>query len=137
MKVRSLSAGAVMVFCFSLIACGSKVKGNTYEAGMITVAFQSGAKATFGITGDSVPCTYTESSDKITLLQWRHQSLTLDRDGNLDGPPGSFIPKLVNHKKSTAILTSSLPSFLAKSARRSHLDWLFALEGLMAKPVLL
>jgi hypothetical protein len=100
MNVRTLSAGAATaLLCISLVGCGSKVKGNTYEAGLITVSFQSGGKATFGTAGDSAPCTYTESGDKITLnCNGDSNVFTLDKDGNLDAGPGSMVPKLVKRK---------------------------------------
>jgi hypothetical protein len=100
MNLRTLSAGAATaLLCISLVGCGSKVKGNTYEAGLITVSFQSGGKATFGTAGDSAPCTYTESGDKITLsCNGDTNVFTVDGDGNLNGPPGSLIPKLMKRK---------------------------------------
>lgn len=100
MNVRGISVGAAAVLlCISLTACGSKVKGNTYEAGFITVSFQSGGKATFGTPGDSSSCTYSESGDKITLnCNGDSNVFTVDKDGNLDAPPGSLIPKLMKRK---------------------------------------
>lgn len=99
MKVKALSAGAAAVLlCISLTGC-SKVKGNTYEAGMIVLSFQSGGKATFGTTGDSTPCTYTESGDKITVTcNGDTNVFTVDKDGNLDPPAGSLIPVMVKRK---------------------------------------
>lgn len=100
MNVRTLTAGAATVLlCISLTACGSKVKGNTYEAGLINVSFQSGGKATFGTPGDSESCTYTESGSKITLTcNGESNVFTVDGDGNLDAPAGSLIPKLIKRK---------------------------------------
>ncbi|HEY2469046.1 MAG TPA: hypothetical protein VGI45_14580 [Terracidiphilus sp.] len=100
MNVRTFSAGAAaLLLCISLTACGSKVKGNTFEAGLISVSFQSGGKATFGTVGDSAPCTYTESGDKVTLTcNGESNVFTVDKDGNLDGPAGSLIPKLIKRK---------------------------------------
>lgn len=100
MNTRTLSMGvAASLLCIALAACGSKVKGNTYEAGFITVSFQSGGKATFGTTGDSAPCTYTESGSKISLTcNGDTKVFTVDSDGNLNGPPDSLIPKLIKRK---------------------------------------
>jgi hypothetical protein len=100
MNVRTLGAGALAaLLCIPLSGCGSRVKGNTYEAGLIVVSFQSGGKATFGTAGDSAPCTYSESGDKITLTCNGDTTIfTVDSDGSLDGPPGSLIPKLVKRK---------------------------------------
>lgn len=100
MKVRTLWAGvAGGLLCLSLAACGSKVKGNTYEAGAIAVSFQSGGKATFSTPGDAIGCTYTESGKNVTLNCNNDTTVfTLDGDGNLNGPSGSFIPKLIKRK---------------------------------------
>ena len=100
MNVRTLGAATLAgLLCIPLSGCGSKVKGNTYEAGLIVVSFQSGGKATFGTTGDSVPCTYTESGDKVTMTcNGDTNTFTVDSDGNLDPPAGSLIPKLVKRK---------------------------------------
>lgn len=100
MNVRTLcAAAATLLLCISLTACGSKVKGNTYEAGMISLSFQSGGKATFSAAGDGAPCTYTESGNKITVTCNNDTTVfTVDSDGNLDGPPDSLIGKLVKKK---------------------------------------
>jgi len=100
MNVRNLSASVgTLLLCLALTACGSKVKGNTYEAGVISISFQSGGKATFSTPGDAASCTYTESGDKISVsCNGETTVFTIDSDGNLDGPPGSFIPKLIKHK---------------------------------------
>ena len=92
MNTRTLSMGvATTLLCLTLTACGSKVNGNTYEAGPITIAFQSGGKATFGSARIAAPCTYTESGSKVTLTcNGDTMVFTLDSDGNLNGPPDSL-----------------------------------------------
>lgn len=100
MNARTLSMGvAAALLCLALAGCGSKVKGNTYEAGFISLSFQSGGKATFSTPGNPEQCTYTESGSKISVIcNGETNVFTVDSDGNLDGPPGSFIPKLIKHK---------------------------------------
>lgn len=99
MKVRTLFAGAaVALLCFTLTAC-SKVKGNTYEAGMMALSFQSGGKATFSAAGDAASCTYTESGNTVTVICGGDTTVfTVDGDGNLAGPPGSLMGKLIKRK---------------------------------------
>jgi hypothetical protein len=100
MNVRTASAaGAIALLSLSLMGCGSKVKGNTYEAGMVSLSFQSGGKATFSAAGDSAPCTYTESGSKITVACNTDTTVfTVDSDGNLVGPPDSLMGKLIKKK---------------------------------------
>src|ERR1700758_5221694 len=99
MNVRSISAGAAIgLLCVTLTACGSKVKGNTYESFPISIAFQSGGKATFSSGPVGTDCTYSESGSKVTLTCGpQTMELTLDSDGNLNGPPES-IGKLIKKK---------------------------------------
>jgi hypothetical protein len=99
MKTKSLFAGvAIGLLCLTLTACGSKVKGNTYESFPISIAFQSGGKATFSSGPVGTDCTYSESGSKVTLTCGpQTMELTLDSDGNLNGPPES-IGKLIKKK---------------------------------------
>ena len=99
MNVRSISAGAAIgLLCISLTACGSKVKGNTYESFPISIAFQPGGKAVFSSGPVGTDCTYEESGSKVTLTCGpQTMELTLDSDGNLNGPPEG-IGKLIKKK---------------------------------------
>ncbi len=99
MKASSLFSGAAVgLLCVSLTACGSKVKGNTYESFPISIAFQSGGKAVFSSGPIGTDCTYDESGSKVTLTCGpQSMMLTIDSDGNLNGPPES-IGKLVKKK---------------------------------------
>lgn len=99
MKARRLFAGAaIALVSVFLTACGSKVKGNTYESFPISIAFQSGGKATFSSGPVGTDCTYSESGSKVTLTCGpQTMELTLDSDGNLNGPPES-IGKLIKKK---------------------------------------
>jgi hypothetical protein len=99
MTVRSVSAcAAALVLCLTLAGCGSKVKGNTYESFPISIAFQSGNKAVFSSGPIGTDCTYDESGSKVTLKCGpQTMELTIDSDGNLNGPPES-IGKLTRKK---------------------------------------
>jgi hypothetical protein len=97
MNVRTLSAAAVLL-CLPLAGCGSKVKGNTYESYPTSIAFQSGGKAVFSSGPIGTDCTYDETGSKVTLTCGpQSMVLTIDSDGNLNGPPES-IGKLIKKK---------------------------------------
>ena len=99
MSNRTLSAGvAAALLCISLAACGSKVKGNTYDSFPISIAFESGGKAVFSSGPVGTDCTYDESGSKVTLTCGpQSMVLTVDGDGNLNGPPES-VGKLTKRK---------------------------------------
>src|ERR1700722_9568079 len=99
MKTKSLFAGAAIgLLSITLSACGSKVKGNTYESFPISIAFQAGGKAVFSSGPVGTDCTYEESGSKGTLTCGpQSMVLTIDSDGNLNGPPES-IGKLTRKK---------------------------------------
>ena len=99
MQVKSVPAVATMaLLCVFLTACGSKVKGNTYESFPISIAFQSGGKAVFSSGPIGTDCSYDESGSKVTLTCGpQSMMLTIDSDGNLNGPQES-IGKLIKKK---------------------------------------
>jgi hypothetical protein len=99
MQVKSIRAVATMaLLSVFLTACGSKVKGNTYESFPISIAFQSGGKAVFSSGPIGTDCSYDESGSKVTLTCGpQSMMLTIDSDGNLNGPPES-IGKLIKKK---------------------------------------
>jgi hypothetical protein len=99
MNASKISSGALLIcLSLSITACGSKVKGNTYESFPISIAFQPGGKAVFSSGPVGTDCTYDESGDKVTLTCGpQSMILTIDSDGNLNGPPDS-IGKLTKHK---------------------------------------
>lgn len=93
---------ALGCLCIALIACGSKLTG-TYSAagGAIMLELQSGGKANLSFAGQTAPCTYTTSGNTVTLAcpgQAGSLALTVQSDGSLAGPPGSFIPPLQKTK---------------------------------------
>ena len=99
MKVKiRISGAAIALLCLSITGCGSKVKGNTYESFPISIAFQSSGKAVFSSGPIGTDCTYDESGSKVTLTCGpQTMVLTIDSDGNLNGPPES-IGKLTKKK---------------------------------------
>ena len=101
--VRNVFLTAVLGYmCIGMIACGSKLTG-TYSAagGAIMLELQSGGKASLSFAGQTAPCTYTTSGSTVTLTcqgQAGALALTVQSDGSLAGPPGSFIPPLQKTK---------------------------------------
>jgi hypothetical protein len=98
--LKQISACAIVALaCLAVAGCGSKVKGNTYDGGIVSIAFASGGKATFSTGPISNDCTYTESGSKVTVnCQGQPVDFTLDSDGNLNAPPESLIGKLTKRK---------------------------------------
>jgi hypothetical protein len=80
-----------------LNACGKSVSGNTYAgADGVTVAFQSGGKATTALGGIKSDCTYTEDGKTVSLTceGGEPAALTINDDGSLSGPPDGMLAKL-------------------------------------------
>ena len=101
-SVRSvLAAAAVTVMCLGAAACGSKVKGHTYAGpnSMVQIAFQSDGKAFASMGPLTSTCTYTQDSNKITLVcPGDTEELTLGSDGALAGPPEGMLAHLTKVK---------------------------------------
>jgi hypothetical protein len=96
--VAALSATFFSLF---VIACGSSVKGHTYAGpgGMVQIEFQSDGKAFASLGGMTSNCTYTQSSNKITLIcEGDTEQLTLGSDGALSGPPDGMLSRLTRVK---------------------------------------
>lgn len=93
--------------CYSLVAllatavvggCSSRVQGTyTDPTGAFVLQLKSGNNASFAFSGQVAPCTYQPAGSKITL-QCEGQAgglvLTVQNDGSLVGPPGTFLPPL-------------------------------------------
>jgi hypothetical protein len=82
--------------------CGSSVEG-TYSdpGGAITLDLKSGGNATISFMGETAPCTYTVDGKKLALSckgQAGKMNFTIQDDGSLAGPPGTFIPPLRKKK---------------------------------------
>lgn len=88
----SLALGA----SFLLAACGKSVSGNTYVgAAGVSVAFESGGKATVSLAGIKSDCTYTEDGKTVTLTcEGLPATLTINDDGSLSGPADGMLTRL-------------------------------------------
>lgn len=80
--------------------CGSKMEGTyTNTGGMVTLDLKSGGKATFTMMGESLPCTYKVSGDKVNLdctPKGEKVDFMIHDDGSLTGP--SFIGAMKKSK---------------------------------------
>ena len=90
------------VVAFALASCGSdSVEGNTYEApgGTISIAFNSGGKASVKMGPLAQDCTYAQKGKSVTLTcQADTTTFTVADDGSLVGPPGGMIDRLTKKK---------------------------------------
>lgn len=80
--------------------CGSKMEGTyTNSGGMVTLDLKSGGKATFTMMGETIPCTYKVSGDKVNLdcaPKGEKVDFMIHDDGSLTGP--SFIGSMKKSK---------------------------------------
>jgi hypothetical protein len=93
-----------VLLCLSLaaIACGPNVRGK-YSAvgGAFVLELQFGGKANLTVAGKSDPCTYKVNGKSLSLTcegQSGAVVFTIQDDGSLAGPPGSFIPPMQKAK---------------------------------------
>ena len=88
--LRSVLGGVLLFVTFASVAWGSKMEGTyTNTGGMVTLDLKSGGKATFTMMGESLPCTYKASGDKIKLdcaPKGDKVDFMIHDDGSLTGP---------------------------------------------------
>jgi|GEM_PF-898897 len=82
--------------------CGSSVQGTYSDPnGAITLELKSGGKAAFTFMGETAQCNYTVDGKKL-MLDCKGDpgkvTLTIQDDGSLTGPPGTFMPPLRKRK---------------------------------------
>ena len=87
---RVLFVAAALCFTITLVGCGSKVDGKyTDKSGLATIEFKSG-KATLTTLGNTLTSDYTVDGDKVTLTGPPPMTLTINKDGNLEGNGNTF-----------------------------------------------
>ena len=90
---------AVGIAAMTVGGCGSKMEGTYSNGSMVTLDLKSGGKAMFTMRGESRPCSYKVSDNKVHLdctPKGEKVDFLIHDDGSLTGP--SFIG---NMKKST------------------------------------
>jgi hypothetical protein len=93
--LAGIFAGVILL----AVGCGSGVQGTyTDPSGGFVLDVKSGGNATFTFAGMPANCTYTQSGNSLTLACQGDTAgnlvLTIQSDGSLTGPPGSFMPPL-------------------------------------------
>ena len=105
-KRRFCGSKRLLVFVVAAIsatiACGGRVKGNTYidNGNVVQIEFKSDGKAYMSMGPMTNTCTYTESGKNVTLNCGPGETLafTVDDDGALNGPPGGMVSRLTKKK---------------------------------------
>jgi hypothetical protein len=98
MKATSLGLLVALLATSVLGGCSSRIQGTyTDPTGAFVLELKSGNSASFAFSGQAAPCTYQSAGSKINL-QCQGQAdtlvLTVQNDGSLTGPPGTFLPPL-------------------------------------------
>jgi hypothetical protein len=98
MKAISFPLLAALLATAAVGGCTSRVQG-TYSdpTGAFVLELKSGNSASFSFSGQAAPCTYQSSGGKVNLQcagQAGSLALTVQNDGSLVGPPGTFLPPL-------------------------------------------
>jgi hypothetical protein len=91
----------VLVLAFTTIAlcagCGGVQGTYSDPGGAMTLQLKSGGAATVTFMGQTATCTYTTASNQVTMdcpQAGGKMVFTIQNDGSLAGPPGSFIQPL-------------------------------------------
>ena len=97
--VTQLSLALVLcVACLVVLAgCGGVQGTYTGADGAMTLELKSGGAATFSFMGQTAQCSYTTSGNQVTVNckgDAGKTVFTVQSDGSLAGPPGSFFPPL-------------------------------------------
>jgi hypothetical protein len=102
MKLILIAAIAGSIFSGGCTSCGSGPQG-TYSdpVGSFILELRSGGKATFTVMGDAASCTYRVDGNKLMLACKNDKAtFTMNDDGSLTSPPGTFMPPLRKGKRS-------------------------------------
>lgn len=98
-----MNAGArpllvALLAVLGLVGCGSRIQGTyTDSTGGVVLDLKSGDSASFTFSGQSAACTYQPAGSHINLKcdgQAGSLVLTVQADGSLTGPPGTYLPPL-------------------------------------------
>lgn len=80
-----------------IAGCGGVQGTYTDATGSMTLELKSGGAATFSFMGQTAQCTYVAESNQVTVDchdAGGKNTFTVQKDGSLTGPPGSFFPPL-------------------------------------------
>jgi hypothetical protein len=95
-------AGAILLLAGMLTGCTSGPSGTYSDAnGAVLLELKSGGKANITFMGEVADCSYSTSSNQLTLdckPPAGKIPFTIHDDGSLTGPPGGFMPMLRKQK---------------------------------------
>lgn len=92
---------ALCTACASMAGGGDEIKG-VYEntESNASIEFLGNGKAHLSLYGVGGPCTYKIEGKKLVLtLEDEKQVFTINSDGSLTGPPGTYLSRLTKRKK--------------------------------------
>ncbi len=99
-KIRAAILACTMAAAMLVVACGSSVEGKYRDpTGSINASFQDG-KAYIALGGYAVDGTYKIDGNKIIasgdfgMMLPNPVVFTINKDGSIDGPRNSMIPRL-------------------------------------------
>jgi hypothetical protein len=96
--VGRLSIVLVLSIACLAVLTGCGVQGTYADAtGAMTMELKSGGVATITMMGQTAQCTYTTASNQVIVDckdAGGKTNFTVQNDGSLAGPPGSFFPVL-------------------------------------------
>jgi hypothetical protein len=102
--IRKALLISVLAIAGLAVGCGDSGRDGTYRdsAGAVTLELKGG-QANLNYAGIRIDGTYTVDGDKITIRPTvgntsQTMVLTINKDGSIDGPPGSEITKLQKAK---------------------------------------
>jgi len=95
-KATSLQLLAAVLATVTVPGCTSRIQGTyTDSTGAYVLELKSGHSASFASAGQSAACTYQPAASTINLqCEGLNLVLTVQRDGSLTGPPGTYLPPL-------------------------------------------
>lgn len=98
--VRTLVLTALLSLCTT--ACGGpKAEGHIYAGGgnIVKIEFKADGKAFMAMGPMSMPCTYSQSGQTVTLTcEGETTEFKIDDDGALIGPPDGMLARLTQEK---------------------------------------
>jgi len=98
-RIHAVLLIALLTGAALAVGCGSNLEGKYRDAeGAVTLQLKDG-KANLNYGGLQLEATYTVDGDKISLRPAGGEAaqamvLTVNKDGSIDGPPGTNISKL-------------------------------------------
>jgi hypothetical protein len=88
-RVLTVSLVAAVFLFMPVISQSAPNMEGTYTSGMVTLDLKSGGKAMFTMMGESMPCVYKTTNDKVLLdctPKGEKVDFIIHGDGSISGP---------------------------------------------------